>query len=106
MLGLLSFGAIARSIAERASPFGVQVWAHDPFIDESEMRRRDVRPVSFDELLEGSDYLPIQAPLTDGTYHLFNRSTLRRMKPTSILINTARGPIVEDSALHDALTHG
>src|SRR5262247_2816816 len=70
VFGLLSFGAIARAIAQRAKPFGVQVWAHDPFIEESEMRRRDVRPTSFDELLKGSDYLVIQAPLTDGTYHL------------------------------------
>jgi D-3-phosphoglycerate dehydrogenase / 2-oxoglutarate reductase len=106
VLGLLSFGAIARSIAERAKAFGVQIWAHDPFIEESEIRRRDVRPVTFDELLEGSDYLIIQAPLTDGTHYLFNRTTLRRMKPTAILINTARGPIVEDSALYEALTQG
>src|SRR5262249_15287288 len=69
VLGLLSFGAIARAIAERAKPFGVEVWAYDPFMEESEMRQRDVRPVSFDELLQGSDYLLIQAPLTDGTYH-------------------------------------
>src|SRR5262245_13675387 len=106
VMGLLSFGAIARGIAERAKPFGVQVWAHDPFIEEADMRRQDVRPVSFDELVEGSDYLMIQAPLTDGTHHLFNRATLRRMKPTAILVNTARGPIVEDSALYEALTQG
>lgn len=65
-----------------------------------------MRPVSFDELLEGSDYLTIQSPLTPETHHLFNRETLRRMKRTAILVNTARGPIVEDEALYQALTEG
>src|SRR5262249_46816811 len=55
---------------------------------------------------EGSDYLMIQAPLTPETRHLFNRETLRRMKKTSFLINTARGPIVEDTALYQALNEG
>jgi D-3-phosphoglycerate dehydrogenase len=106
VLGLLSFGAIARAIAERVKPFGVEIWAHDPFLDQSEMQRQKVRPVSFDELVEGSDYLVIQSPLTPETHHLFNREILRRMKKTAILINTARGPIVEDAALHQALTEG
>jgi D-3-phosphoglycerate dehydrogenase len=106
VFGLLSFGSIARAIAERARPFGVEIWAHDPFIDRSEIQRQKVRPVSFDELVEGSDYLVIQSPLTPETHHLFNRETLRRMKKTAILINTARGPIVEDEALHQALKEG
>jgi D-3-phosphoglycerate dehydrogenase len=106
VFGLLSFGSIARGIAERARPFGVEIWAHDPFIDQPEIQRQKVRPVSFDELVEGSDYLVIQSPLTPETHHLFNRETLRRMKKTAILINTARGPIVEDAALHQALTEG
>jgi D-3-phosphoglycerate dehydrogenase len=106
VFGLLSFGSIAQRIAERARPFGVEIWAHDPFLDQSQMQRQKVRPVSFDELLEGSDYLVIQSPLTPETHHLFNRETLRRMKKTAILINTARGPIVEDEALHQALKEG
>ncbi|MFD0853701.1 NAD(P)-dependent oxidoreductase, partial [Actinomadura adrarensis] len=106
VFGLLSFGFIARLIAERAKAFGVEVWAHDPFIDESRIRSHEVRPVTFDELVEGSDYLVVQAPLTPQTHHTFDRATLRRMKPTSILVNTARGPIVEDAAIHQALTEG
>ncbi len=106
VLGLLSFGAIARLVAERAKAFGVEVWAHDPFLDESEMRSRDVRPVSFDDLVEGADYLVVQSPLTPRTHHTFDRATLGRMKPTAVLVNTARGPIVEDAALHQALTEG
>jgi D-3-phosphoglycerate dehydrogenase / 2-oxoglutarate reductase len=106
VFGLLSFGAIARGIAERVRPFGVEIWASDPFADEASIKKQGVRPVSFDELLEGSDYLIIQAPLTKDTHHLFNRKTLRRMKPTALLVNTARGPIVEDAALHEALSQG
>jgi D-3-phosphoglycerate dehydrogenase len=106
VLGLLSFGYIARNIAARAKPFGVEIWTHDPYMDEERIRREGVRPVSFDELLEGSDYLIVQAPLTPDTFHIFNRETLRRMKPTAILVNTARGPIVEDAALAEALEQG
>jgi D-3-phosphoglycerate dehydrogenase / 2-oxoglutarate reductase len=106
VFGLLSFGAIAQGIAERVRPFGVEIWASDPFADPASIKKKGVRPVSFDELLEGSDYLIIQAPLTSDTHHLFNRKTLRRMKPTALLVNTARGPIVEDAALLEALTQG
>ncbi|MFG1612051.1 NAD(P)-dependent oxidoreductase [Nonomuraea wenchangensis] len=106
VFGLLSFGAIARLIAERARAFGVEVWAHDPFLDESEIRAHPVRPVSFDRLVEGADFLVIQAPLTPETHHAFDRTTLRRMKPTAVLINTGRGPIVEDAALYQALAEG
>src|SRR5215475_13109244 len=106
VFGLLSFGSIARNIAERVRAFGVDIWAHDPLMDQSEIQRQNVRPVSFDQLVEGSDYLMIQAPLTPKTHHLFNRETLRRMKKTAILINTARGPIVEDAAIYQALHDG
>jgi D-3-phosphoglycerate dehydrogenase len=106
VFGLLSFGFIARGIAERVKPFGVEVWAHDPFLDQSAIERQKVRPVSFDELVTGSDYLTIQSPLTPATHHLFDRETLRKMKKTAILINTARGPIVDDAALYQALIEG
>ncbi|HKE66786.1 MAG TPA: C-terminal binding protein [Micromonosporaceae bacterium] len=106
VFGLLGYGAIARLIAARARAFGVDVWAHDPFIDVDQLRADGVRPVALDELVSGSDYLTIQAPLTPETQHLFNDSTLARMKPTAILINTARGPIIEDAALDRALRDG
>jgi dihydroxy-acid dehydratase len=106
VFGLLSFGAIARAVAERARPFGVEIWAHDPFADEDEIRERGVRPVSFQELVRGSDYLVIQAPLTAETRGLFDEKVLRDMKRTAILVNTARGPIVVDRALHRALAEG
>jgi D-3-phosphoglycerate dehydrogenase len=106
VVGLLGFGAIAEMIAERVKGFGVERWAHDPFKDDAEIEAKGVTPVSFDDLVEGSDALIIQAPLTDSTRHLFDRRVLRRMKRTALLINTARGPIVEDAALDEALREG
>jgi D-3-phosphoglycerate dehydrogenase len=103
---LLSFGAIARAIAARAAGFGMRIAAHDPFVSAAEITATGATAVSFDELVTESDCLVIQAPLTPQTHHLFDESQLRRMKPTAILVNTARGPIVEDRALHRALTEG
>jgi D-3-phosphoglycerate dehydrogenase len=106
VLGLLSFGAIARAIAARAVGFGLLVTAHDPYLSADEINAAGARAVSFDELVTESDYLVIQAPLTPETHHLFDEAQLRRMKPSSVLVNTARGPIVEDRALYRALSEG
>jgi len=106
VFGLLGFGSIASSIADKVRAFGVEIWAHDPFKDADELRAVGVRPVAFNELVEGSDYLTIQSPLTESTRGLFDEDVLRSMKRSAILINTARGPIVPDHALYRALTEG
>jgi D-3-phosphoglycerate dehydrogenase len=106
ILGLLSFGAIARAIAARASGFGMRITTHDPYLSVEEIAALGATSVTFDELVTESDCLVIQAPLTAQTHHLFDEPQLRRMKPTAILVNTARGPIVDDRALHRALTEG
>jgi D-3-phosphoglycerate dehydrogenase len=106
VLGLLSFGAIARAIAARSAGFGMRITAHDPYVSAEEIAAAGAEDVSFDRLVTESDYLVIQAPLTPQTHHLFDETQLRRMKPTSILINTARGPIVDDRALYRALSEG
>src|SRR5215471_9672312 len=105
-LGLLSFGAIAQAIAARAHAFGMRVIAHDPYMTPDDVTTHGATPVSFGELIEQSDYLVIQAPLTKETHHRIGEEELRRMKPTLILINTARGPIVNDAALYLALKEG
>ena len=106
VLGVLSFGAIARAIAARAAGFGMRITAHDPYVSPEEIAVTGATGVSFDALVTESDCLVIQAPLTAETHHLFDEFQLRRMKPSSILINTARGPIVDDRALHRALEEG
>ncbi|MBO0778748.1 MAG: C-terminal binding protein [Ktedonobacteraceae bacterium] len=106
VLGLLAFGAIARAIAARASAFGMRVIAYDPYMSAADITAHRATPVSFDELLEQADYLVIQAPLTAETHHLIGEAQFRRMKPEAFLINTARGPIVDDRALYQALKEG
>ena len=80
--------------------------AHDPYLQAEDITAKGATPVSFDELIEQADYLVVQAPLTKETYHLIGEAELRRMKPTSFLINTARGPVVSDAALYRALSEG
>jgi D-3-phosphoglycerate dehydrogenase len=106
ILGLLSFGSIAQAVAARAAGFGMRVITHDPYLLAPEISARGATPVSFGALLEQSDYLVVQAPLTKETHHLIGEPELRRMKPTAFLVNTARGPIISDDALYRGLREG
>jgi D-3-phosphoglycerate dehydrogenase len=105
-LGLLSFGAIAQAIGARAAAFGMNIIANDPYMQDTDVVARGATPVSFGELIEQADYLVIQAPLTAETQDLIGEAELQRMKPGAVLINTARGPIVNDAALYRALSGG
>ena len=105
-LGLFAFGNIARCTARRAMGFGLRVIAHDPYVSELTMSEAGVEPVGFTELLQRSDYLSVHAPLNDETRHRFDAAAFAQVKPTAVLINTARGSIVDESALIDALTGG
>ena len=105
-LGLISFGNVARATARRAMPFGFHVIAHDPYVSELKMTGEGVEPVTFDELLERSDYLSMHPPLNDETYHLLSTKEFEKMKDTAVLVNTGRGPTVDEAALIDALQNG
>jgi len=82
------------------------VLAYDPFVTPEAMAGLGARPASLDEVLSQSDFVLLHCPLTKETFHLIGERELRRMKPSSILINTARGPIVDEPALVRALTEG
>jgi D-3-phosphoglycerate dehydrogenase len=103
VLGLVGFGRIPQLIAPKAQAFGLKVIAFDPYIPMDVMRRARVEKVEFDELLKRSDYVSIHSPLLPETRHLFNADVFRKMKPTAYLVNTARGPIVDEAALAHAL---
>ena len=105
-LGLLGYGNVARATARRAKPFGLRVIAHDPYVADTTLCANEVEPVSFAELLERSDYLSLHTPLNDETHHIISTQAFERMKKTSILINTARGSVVDESALISALKDG
>jgi D-3-phosphoglycerate dehydrogenase / 2-oxoglutarate reductase len=105
-LGLVGFGRIPQSVAPRARAFGLRMVSYDPFVASEVMAGAGVEKASFAELLKSSDFISIHAPLTPETTGLFNGNSLRQMKPTAYLINTARGPIVDETALAQALDAG
>ena len=105
-LGLFAFGNVGHCMARRAQAFGMRVIAHDPYVSELEITKEGVEPVGFDELLERSDYISVHAPHNDETEHSFSTHTFQRMKESAVIINTARGPIIDEVALIDALQSG
>lgn len=105
-LGLLAFGNVARCTARRAQAFGMRVIAHDPYVSELTLSEAGVEPVSNNELFERSDYLSLHAPHNDKTHHAVNAKTLALMQPHAVIINTARGPLIDETALIDALNTG
>lgn len=105
-LGLVSFGPIARRLRERVRGFDMDVIAYDPYVDPEEMAAADVEQVSFDELLARSDHVSLHAPLTDETESLIDAEALAAMRERAILVNTARGGLIDEGALADALDDG
>jgi D-3-phosphoglycerate dehydrogenase len=105
-LGLVGFGNIPRCLAPKAQAFGLKVVAHDPYVEADVMRAANVEAASFDQVLARSDFASIHAPLTPATRHLFNAETFAKMKRGAILINTARGPLIDEAALMAALDSG
>ena len=97
--GIVGLGNIGQRVAQIALAFGMKVKA----LTSKDSLPAGVEKVAWEELLATSDVLSLHCPLTDATRHLINRDTLRLMKPTAVLINTGRGPLVDDQALADAL---
>jgi D-3-phosphoglycerate dehydrogenase len=106
VLGLVGFGRIPQLVAPKAKAFGVRVVAFDPYIPPEVFTRAGVESVDFSQLLKISDYISIHSPLLPETRDLFNDDAFRQMKPTAYLINTARGPIVDEAALARTLDAG
>jgi D-3-phosphoglycerate dehydrogenase len=106
VLGLVGFGNIPRALAPKAKAFGLRVVTHDPYVSQEALAAAGVEGVSFDRLLQISDFVSIHAPLMPATRELFNAGTFRNMKKGAVLINTARGPLVDEGALVAALDSG
>jgi len=105
-LGLIAFGHVARAVAKRAKPFGLNVIAYDPFIEELVMVEHGVVPATLEEVLSKSDFVSMHAPATPEAEGMLMEKHFRLMKPTAIFINCGRGPTVQESALIKALTEG
>jgi D-3-phosphoglycerate dehydrogenase len=106
VLGLVGFGNIPRALAPKAKAFGLRVVVHDPYVSRQVFADAAVEDASFDALLGMSDFVSIHAPLLPATRGLFNAGTFIKMKRGAYLINTARGPLVDEKALIDALDAG
>ncbi len=105
VLGLVGFGAIARETALRAKGMGMEIIAHDPFVPDAHpaWTRFHTQSVALAELLQRADIISLHVPLTEGTRNIVNATSLASMKPGAILINAARGGVVDEAALAAAL---
>ncbi len=105
-LGLVGLGGIARQTAQRARALGMTVAAHDPFVAGEHAAWRGIRKLDLEAVFAGADVVSIHIPLNDATHGLVDVALLRKMKPEGVLINTARGGIVNEQAVIDALIAG
>lgn len=106
VLGLIGFGHIGRVVAARARSFGLRVSVFDPYLSRDKLDETVTLQNDLDALLSESDAISIHAPLTDSTRGMFDASTISKMKRGGVLVNTSRGPIVDTSAVIEALKSG
>lgn len=106
-LGLIGYGAIARTLHRKISGFGLgRVLVFDPYLDPKKIEENGAESATLRSLLKNSDYISVHAPLNDGTQGLIGSRELSLMKKTAILINTSRGPLLEEKAVAEALANG
>jgi glyoxylate reductase len=105
-LGVVGFGRIGKALARRARGFDMDLVYHDQYRNEEAERELGARYLELGELLRTSDFVSVHTPLTPETTHLIGAEELEKMKPESVLVNTSRGPVVDESALADALVEG
>jgi D-3-phosphoglycerate dehydrogenase len=106
VLGLIGFGHIPRLVAPRAQAFGIKVIAHDPFAKPDVFKAANVESVDLDTLLKTSDYVSMHAPLLPATRGMMNSAAFAKMKKGAYIVNTARGPLIDEPALVAALDSG
>ena len=105
-LGVIGFGRIGRQVARRARAFDMRLVAYDPFLDDEAVRRENAEPATLAELLTGSDVVTLHVPMTDQTRNLLDGEKIDAMKRGAILVNCARGGVVDEGALLEALESG
>lgn len=103
VLGLVGFGRIPQLVAPKAKSFGLRVVTFDPYVPQTVLDQAGVERVEFADLLKISDYISIHTPLLPETKHLFSTDAFNKMKPGSVIVNTSRGPVVDEGALAAAL---
>ena len=106
VLGLIGLGQIGQRVARIATAFGMGVIAHDPALDEDEITRRGAEPMSFEGVLASADILSLHAPAIPATRHMINGAAIAAMKSSAMIINCARGSLIDETALALALIEG
>ena len=106
ILGLLGFGRIARSLCRMARGVGFKVWVTDPYVAKSRILKKGAQSVALARLVRNCDIISLHLPLTSQTRHIIDNKRLKQMKSSAYLINTARGELIDEKALHEALTQG
>ncbi|MCD6299221.1 MAG: phosphoglycerate dehydrogenase [Thermoplasmata archaeon] len=103
-LGLVGCGNIGRAVAEHTRAFGMDVIGYDPYIPKEKLEEEGIRKVeTVEEVMEGADFISVHVPHTEETHHLIDGDMIARMKPSAYIINCARGGVVDEGALYDAL---
>ncbi len=105
-VGIIGYGNIGRRLAKLLKGFDCRILAYDPFPNEEAVKADGVELVALEEILTQSDAISIHVPYTKETHHMINRETLTLMKPTAVIVNTARGNIIDEDALYQALKSG
>mgnify|MGYP001496640151 FL=1 len=105
-LGIIGFGRIGKSVCEKARAFGLDILVSDPYVSAEIVAERGARMVDMDTLLSESEFVSLHSPLTDETHNLISSRELELMKSDAFLVNCARGPLIDESALYDGLTSG
>ncbi len=105
-LGIVGLGRIGRAVAQRAAAFDMTILAAGPHLTDEAAAAAGAQRVELNDLLRRADFVSLHCPLTPQTHHLINHDTLALMQPSAILINTTRGPVVDQAALYDALVAG
>ncbi|RBP91468.1 D-3-phosphoglycerate dehydrogenase [Cytobacillus firmus] len=105
-VGVLGFGRIPRRFIEKVKPLGFKLAAYDPFVSAEDMAAAGVQKMELDEIIREADYLSLHVPLIKDTFHLLNAKCFSQMKKSAVIINTARGPIIDEKALIEALEKG
>lgn len=103
VLGLAGFGHIAKEVSKKVKAFGIDVIAYDPYVKQEVFDKYKVKKVEFDELVTASDFISVHLPLNESTKDMFGFEEFEKMKPQMYIINTARGGIINEEALIDAL---
>ncbi|MDR2629295.1 MAG: phosphoglycerate dehydrogenase [Spirochaetaceae bacterium] len=106
IMGILGLGAVGKAVAKRAAGFSMKIMAYDPYLDEAYAKNEGISPAGFDAVVKAADFLCLHLPLTPQTRHIISGKVMEAMKPGAIIVNTARGGLIDEQAAYELLQSG